>query len=109
MLTAQRELYRRYRDQHLAYKYPDSPDRGFRITVDPTKVGIKNDIALFDACVVDEGGQINTDTGEYTSPGSLLDTALIGIAMLQIDGVWKLAESETLQTWTGVAGCAVAS
>lgn len=106
MLERARELYRGYQLRKVAYHYPDPPEKGFRIIVDPDKVEITGDVALFEACAVDEGQRINTETGKPISPEDGVSTVLLKVAMQRVDGVWKLAERKNLDSWDGVAGCA---
>ena len=106
MLERARELYRGYQLRNVAYRYPDPPEKGFRITVDPETVEITGDVALFEACAVDEGQRIDTETGKPLSPDGGVSTVLLKVAMQRVDGVWKLAERKNLDSWDGVAGCA---
>lgn len=107
MLERARELYRGYQLRKVAYRYPDPPEKGFRITVDLETVEITGDVAVLEACVVDEGERVSTETGAVIAGGTT--TFLTQVAMKHERGVWKLAESKNLNEWEGEAGCAALS
>jgi hypothetical protein len=106
VLTQTREALRSYQLRHIAFSYPDPPESGFRVMVDPVDVVLTEDTAVFDACAVDDGERVNTETGEFMSSNDGPDTVLVRIGMRLENGVWKLAERRELDSWRGVAGCA---
>lgn len=106
MLEQTQEVLRGYQLRHIALRYPDPIESGFQITVDPATVELTEDTAVFDACAIDEGERVNTETGEFESANDGPDTVLLRVGMRLDGGVWKLAERRELESWQGVAGCA---
>jgi hypothetical protein len=106
MLSQTREVLRGYQLRKIALKYPDPLESGFEVRVDPDEVELHDDTAVFDACAVDRGERINTETGAYVSPNDGPDTFLLRVGMRRVGGIWKLAERRELDSWKGVAGCA---
>jgi hypothetical protein len=106
MLEQARQALRGYQLRKLALRYPDPPESGFKVTVEPTGVELTADTAVFDACAVDEGERVSTETGEFVSSNDGPDTVLVRVGMRLENGVWKLAERRELESWRGVAGCA---
>jgi hypothetical protein len=62
-------------------------------------------VAYLEVCTVGDGEQVIVATGAVVSTGGV-DTVQSTNAMVNEDGVWKLAEQRVNSRWEGVAGCA---
>ena len=61
-------------------------------------------VAYLELCTVSDGEQVVLATGNAVSDG--VQTSQSSAAMVNEEGVWKLAELRTNSHWEGVAGCA---
>jgi hypothetical protein len=105
MLERSREVLDSFEVRAIRYEYPE--DSEFRVLADPAGVEIDGDVAIFEACVVDDGHRVHLDTGERVGESSDdVGTALVRVAMQRDNDVWKLAERQGIEEWDGVAGCA---
>lgn len=106
MLERVTELFRSYQLRKLIYQYPEPIESSYRIAVDPAGIEVDGDVAIFEACIVDSGVTVSSETGEINGEGGGTTTYLTKIAMKRESGTWKLAESKNLNEWDGETGCA---
>lgn len=90
------------RAQGQVIRYP--PDTLFRQELIEGTMSVDGDVAIFEACAVDDGETIVAATGEVVGGGVV--TVRETVAMQLVDGQWRLAERRFDERWEGVAGCA---
>ncbi len=68
-------------------------------------VSINGDEATLQDCAVNDGIVYRPSTGEVLDDAVV--THSVEATMQQVGGVWKLEAARLLQSWEGVAGCAL--
>jgi hypothetical protein len=105
MLDQAREVLRGYQLRKIRLQYPEPLESGFEITVDSDAVELTADTAVFEACTVDRGQRVSSDTGEVIAPNDDPEPVRVRVGMRLVDGTWKLAERRNLDTPAGTEGC----
>ncbi|MDZ7734466.1 MAG: hypothetical protein U5R31_16585 [Acidimicrobiia bacterium] len=72
-----------------------------------TVVSVEGDVAEVQECVVDDGLVIDTHTGEVVDDE--VSTAQRAGELRRVEGRWRVAATSIIQSWEGVAGCALGS
>lgn len=72
--------------------------------VDVDVVSIEGGVAELKSCVVDDTLRVQRETGEVLNDDVV--TLESKVKLLRMEGRWRVAESETLDYWYGVEGCA---
>lgn len=93
----------RYRDEGRRLARPDNPVGHQVVTV----ASVDGGSAEVQECFVDDGVIVDR------ASGAVLNDRVVTLnsrgVMHRVDGVWKLAEYRVIQSWEGVAGCALES
>lgn len=89
-------------DEGLALRRPEGGVRRSRVNV----ISVDGDEADLQECFVDDGVVYRPATGEVVNDA--VATHNVRATMQRIGGVWKLATTQLIQRWEGVAGCALA-
>lgn len=63
--------------------------------------------AQLQECSVNDGVVYEVDSGQVID--DTVVTRSVEATMEQVDGVWKLAATRVVQSWEGVAGCALSA
>lgn len=92
---------RQRREQGLALRSPESSVTEHRVKV----VRVDGDAASVQDCITDGDIVYRVATGETIDDKVV--TRNVMATMRRVDGVWKLADTRVVQTWEGVAGCAL--
>lgn len=87
----------------LAFRRPTDQARRSQVNV----VSLEGDTATLQDCYVNDGIVYRPATGEIVNDG--VATHSVRGTMQRLEGVWKLARTELVQRWEGVAGCALAN
>ena len=90
-------------DDGLAFRRAEDPHGFQKVTV----IEIEGDRATVQECVVSDEVIYRRDTGEIVNDA--VATHNVRGEMQRVDGVWKLAEARLLQSFEGVAACALGS
>lgn len=88
-------------DNGLAFRQPEDPAnfREVRVAL------IDGDTAVVQECVVDDGLVIRRGSGEIVN--DRITTQNVRGELRRVDGRWRLARTSLIQSWEGIAGCAV--
>jgi hypothetical protein len=70
-------------------------------------VSVEGDRAEVQECFVDDGLVIDYQTGAVLDDG--ISTHSVRGELHRVDGLWRVAATSIIQSWEGVAGCALAS
>lgn len=100
MLDQRRKTLRGLRAEGKAIRYP-TPSQ-YRIEIE--NATIDGDVARLTVCVLDDGQRVAREVA--TVEAGVVTTVQGRVAMMRVDGIWKLAERDELNRWDGVAGCA---
>lgn len=92
----------RFRDEGLRLAAAAAPTGVQSVTV----VSVDGDSAEVRECFVDDALVLDRATGAVVNDD--LVTLSSRATVRRVDGVWKVAEVVVLQSWEGVAGCALA-
>lgn len=103
MLQQRRLVFAAMKRDGRVWRYPANTKT--RDIVEIEDVEIDGVVARFEACAVDDGEEVEVATNRVIDGGVVTIRSLI--AMELTDGVWKLAERKKLESWNGVAGCAL--
>lgn len=102
-LEVVRAEVQRYRDEGRRLTRAESPVNYQVVTV----VSVDGDTAEVQECFVDDGVIVDRATGAVLNDRVV--TLNSQAVLRRVDGLWKLAEYRVIQSWEGVAGCALAS
>jgi hypothetical protein len=92
----------RNRDEGLAFRHPENSVYERRVQV----IEVEGDTAHLQDCVTSDGIVYRVATGEVVDDS--VATQSIDVQMRLVDGKWKVESAQLLQSWDGVAGCALA-
>jgi hypothetical protein len=92
----------RNRDEGIAFRRPESSVAERRVQI----ISIDPDVVRLQDCATTDGIVYRVDSGEVIDDSVV--THSIEATMRLVDGEWKLESAQLLQSWDGVAGCALA-
>lgn len=101
-LTTAAEEAQRFRDEDLRLVASPAPANFQRVVV----VSINGDQAQVHECFVDDAVTVNRSSGTVLNDDVV--TLNTSGTVLRVEGVWKVAATDVVQRWEGVAGCSLA-
>lgn len=89
-------------DDGVEFRQAENPTDFRRVDV----LDVSGDTAIVQDCVVSDGVVFRSDTGEVID--DRVTTYNIEGELRRVDGEWRVARTTRIQSWNGVAGCALA-